>query len=121
MPTQIKDELDSVYGETAPSYTTVIFWAAELIPDRKSLGDDERSGRPKTASTDENISKVHQIVLNDRRIKVREVAEIMNMSKECVYHILNQHLGMRNLSARWVPRLLTVDQKPVRMNISSAV
>ena len=28
---------------------------------------------------------------------------------------------MRKLSARWVPRLLTVDQKRVRMNISNAL
>ena len=39
-----------------------------------SLGDDEHSVRPKTATTDENI-KVHQMVLDDRRIKVREIAE----------------------------------------------
>ena len=39
------------------------------------------------------------------------------MSKERACHILNQHLGMRKLSALWVPRLLTVDQKHVRMNI----
>ena len=61
------------------------------------------------------------MVLDDRRIKVREIAEVMNMSKERVCHILNQHLGMRKLSARWVPRLLTVDQKRVRMNISNAL
>ncbi|KAJ0178524.1 hypothetical protein K1T71_006347 [Dendrolimus kikuchii] len=45
----------------------------------------------------------------------------MNMSKECVCHILNQHLDIRKLSARWVPRLLTLDQKRVRMNISNAL
>ena len=83
----------------------------ELKRDRKSLGDDERSGRPKTATTDENIAEVHQMVLNDLRIKVREKAKVMNMSKERVCHILNEHFGMRKLSARWVPRLLTADQK----------
>ena len=75
------------------------------VQSSKSSGDDERSGRPKTATTGENIAKVHQMVLDDRRIKVREIAEVMNMSKERVCHILNQHLGMRKLSARWVPRL----------------
>ena len=60
------------------------------------------------------------MVLDDRRMKVREIAEVMNMSKERVCHILNQHLGMRKLCARWVPRLLTVDQKRVRMKISNA-
>lgn len=120
-PTQIKDELDSVYGDSSPSFTTVKFWAAEFKRGRKSLGDDERSGRPKTVTTDDNIAKVHQMVLDDRRIKVREIAEAMKMSKERVCHILNQDLGMRKLSARWVPRLLTLDQKRVRMNISNAL
>ena len=46
------------------------------------------------------LAKVHQMVLDDRRIKMREIAEVMNMSKERVCHILNQHLGMRKLSAR---------------------
>ena len=68
---------------------------------RKSLGDDEHSVRPKTATIDENIAKVHQ---DDRRIKVKEIAEVINMSKGRVCHILNQHLAMKKLSARWVPR-----------------
>ena len=46
---------------------------------------------------------------------------VMNMPKERVCHILNQHLGMRKLSARWVPRFLTVNQKRVLMNISKAL
>ena len=63
---QIKDELDSVYEDSASSFTTVTFWAAELKRGRKSLEDDGRSGRPKTATTDENIGEVHQMVLDDR-------------------------------------------------------
>ena len=64
----------------------------------------ETVGRPITAITNENIAKVHQMVLDDRRIKVRKIAEVMNRSKERVCHILNQHLGMRKLPARWMPR-----------------
>ena len=85
------------------------------------MGDDECSRHPKPAITDKNIAKVHQMVLDDRRIKVREIAEVTNMSKERVCYILNQCLGMRKLSARWVPRFLTVDQKRVRTNISNAL
>ncbi|GFX98454.1 HTH_48 domain-containing protein [Trichonephila clavipes] len=77
--TQIKYELDSVYGDSAPSFTTVKFWAAEFKRGRKILGDDGRSGRPNTATTDENIAKVHQMVLEDHRIKGRDIAEILNM------------------------------------------
>ncbi|GFS79632.1 histone-lysine N-methyltransferase SETMAR [Trichonephila clavipes] len=120
-PTEIKDELDSVYGDSAPSFTTVKIWAAEFKRGRKSLGDDGCSGRPNTATIDENIAKVHKMVLDDHESKVSKIAEIMNMSKERVCHILNQHLGMRKLSVCWVPRLLTLDPKRVRMNISNAL
>ncbi|GFU41928.1 histone-lysine N-methyltransferase SETMAR [Trichonephila clavipes] len=120
-PTQIKVELDSVYGDSTPSFTSVKVWAAEFKRGRKSLGDDKRSGRLNTATTDETIAKVHQMGLDNRRIKVREIAEVMIMSKEHVCHILNQHLGIRKLSMRWVPCLLTLDQKHVRMNISNAL
>ncbi|GFV43188.1 HTH_48 domain-containing protein [Trichonephila clavipes] len=64
MLTQIKDELDSVYEDSAPSFITVKFWAAEFKRGHENLGDDERSGRPNTATTDENITKVHQMVLD---------------------------------------------------------
>jgi hypothetical protein len=68
-----------VYGDPTPSFTTVIFWAAKFKHVLKSLGNDERSGTPKTVSTDKNIAKVHQMVLDNRRIKAREVSEVMNM------------------------------------------
>lgn len=120
-PTKIKHELDAVYGDSAPSFTTVKFWAAEFKRGRTSLGDDERLGRPQTATTDDNIAQVHQMVLENRRIKVTEIAEAMSISKERVCHILIEHLGMRKLTARWVLRLLTLDQKRVQMNICKAL
>ncbi|CAK9809105.1 hypothetical protein ANTQUA_LOCUS5970 [Anthophora quadrimaculata] len=55
-PTQIKEELDAVYGNSAPSFTTAKFWAAVFKRGRTSLGDDERSGRPKTATSDDNVT-----------------------------------------------------------------
>lgn len=43
------------------------------------------------------------------------------MSKKLAYDILNQHLGIRKLSALWVPRLLTLDQNYVQMIIFNAL
>ena len=58
------------------------------------------------------------MVLDDRRIKVREIAETIGISKERVGYILHEELDMKKLCARWVPRLLTADQKCTRMKIS---
>ncbi|CAK9796585.1 hypothetical protein ANTQUA_LOCUS798 [Anthophora quadrimaculata] len=49
-PTQIKEELDAVYGNSAASFTTVKFWAAEFKRGRTSLGGDETFGTPKNCN-----------------------------------------------------------------------
>ena len=81
-----------------------------------NLEDDPR-GPPKS-TTPEIIEQVHDMVLDDRRIKVREIAETIGISKECVGYILHEELDMKKLCARWVPRLLTADRKRTRVKIS---
>jgi len=48
---------------------------------------------------------VHRIVLSDRKVKLRELAEAVGISKERAGYILYNVLEMKKLSARWVPRL----------------
>ncbi|XP_014285629.1 histone-lysine N-methyltransferase SETMAR-like [Halyomorpha halys] len=55
--------------------------------------------------------------MEDRRLKVREIAKVVGMSSERVYHILTDELGMKKLSARWVP-FLTLDHKRTRLEMS---
>ena len=40
------------------------------------------------------------------------------ISKERIRHILHEELQIKKLCARWVPHLLTPDQKRMRMKIS---
>jgi histone-lysine N-methyltransferase SETMAR len=58
------------------------------------------------------------MVLDDQRMKEHEIAETIGISKEGVGCILHEELRMKKLCARWVPRLLTVDQKRTCMKIS---
>ena len=53
-----------------------------------------------------------------RKVKVREIAEIVSISTERVVNILHTHLCMRRLFARWVPRFLTIDQKRIHVTTS---
>ncbi|XP_055633008.1 uncharacterized protein LOC129773427 [Toxorhynchites rutilus septentrionalis] len=48
----------------------------------------------------------------------REIAETVCISKARVGHTLHKILGMRKLSARWVPHLLTPDNKRIRETTS---
>ena len=51
--------------------------------------------------------KLHKIVLADRKLKLHEIAKEMKISEGSVFTILHEHLS------KWVPCLLTVDQKHV--------
>jgi len=51
-------------------------------------------------------------------MKVCETAETIGISKERVGYNLLEELGMKKPCARWVPRLLTADQKRTRTKIS---
>ena len=64
------------------------------------------------------INKIGDIVSNDPKVKLLEIAEIVSISTEHVVNILHTHLYMRKLCTRWVPRLLTIDQKRIRMSTS---
>jgi transposase len=93
-PNEIHSKFTKVYGDSSPSFSTIMKWAAEFKRGRTSIEDDLREGRPKSAATPEIIKQVHDMVLDDRRMKVREIAETIGTSKERVGYIL----GTRALS-----------------------
>ena len=69
-------------------------------------------------TTPEIINKIHDVVLNDPNVKVREIAEIVSISTERKVNISHSYLCMNKLCARWVPRFLTINQKWIRITTS---
>ena len=93
-------------------------WFTEFRCDRTSTETIPSPGRPNEITTTEMINKIHDIVLNDPKVKVGEISEIVSILTERMVNILHTHLWMKKLYARWVPRLLTIDQKPIRVTTS---
>jgi histone-lysine N-methyltransferase SETMAR len=75
-PNEIHWKFIKVYGESSPSFSTIKKWAAEFKRGRTSLEGDPCEGPPKSVTTPEIIEEVHDMVLDDRRMKVREIAKI---------------------------------------------
>ncbi|EFN87921.1 hypothetical protein EAI_06928, partial [Harpegnathos saltator] len=71
--------LDKCYGTSAPPNSTIKYWFAEFRRNRTSTNDAPRSGRPNEAVTPENIQKISEIVLNDRKMKLSELANIIGI------------------------------------------
>ena len=55
-------------------------WFTEFRCGRISTSYAERPGRPKVVTSQEMIDKIHDIVLNDRRLKVPEISETVSIS-----------------------------------------
>lgn len=110
--------IQKCYPGSAPSISSVRRWIHKFKRGDFSVQDGDRTGRPNSAVTTENINKALKLVRSDRRLKLDEMAKILRISHGSVFTILHDHLGMRKLCARWVPRLLTPDQKQQRVDDS---
>jgi hypothetical protein len=65
-----------------------------------SIEEDARSGRPKEAVSDENIKKVHKIILNDRKVKLIE-QEFFEAKVTCSHRNQSILKNKSNLPCRW--------------------
>lgn len=84
---RIHERMCAVYGESAPSYATIKRWVREFKQGRESLKDDPHPGRPATATSQGNIDKVHQMVLENRRISTAEIEQRTTLT---TYHVVEQ-------------------------------
>ena len=76
-PKEIHEDFMETFGKESPSYSTVKKWAAEFRSGRKRIEDDQWSGCPKEATTDEinrDVETVHSLVMCDRRRNLRDKA-----------------------------------------------
>ena len=103
------------------SRSQIFEWHKRFLEGREIVEDDERSGRPVTSSTDENIKIINEIVRNDRRLSVRMMSDITNIDRETIRKILTEDLQMTKVCAKMVPKNLTCEQKMNRKDICSDI
>ena len=115
---EIVRRLGNVFEDRSLNKTAVYKWMERFSDDENiSCKDCERTGRPRTSSTAEISQRVEQLIKNERRITVREIAYQCDVSVGCAHEIIKS-LGFNKLSARWVPRLLTSEMKETRCRMS---
>ncbi|UYV69262.1 hypothetical protein LAZ67_6003027 [Cordylochernes scorpioides] len=111
-PKKIYEDMVDTLREDAPSYTTVKKWVAAFKLGRISTEVEHRPGRPVESVTQENIDMIHDLVMLDRRMTTLGIPETT------VDRVMRENLGHRKLSALWVLKPLTSDQKVVRRKLS---
>jgi len=83
-----------------------------------SVGEDSRPERPSTSTNDDHVDRVRAVILRNRRLTVREVADEVGVSIGSCHQIFTEKLKMRRVSVKFVSHLLTDNKKENRVEIS---
>ncbi|UYV60450.1 hypothetical protein LAZ67_1001183 [Cordylochernes scorpioides] len=120
----INRNLVSVYGEECMSIQMVRRWRSWFLEGRQNVHDDERSGRPVTATDNAAVAAVRNVVEADRRVTIDEIMIRLppgiEIGRSSIGTIMSDVLDFRKVCARWVPRLLLENHKQQRMEAARA-
>ena len=84
---------------------------AQFKPGDFSTCDAPRPGQPKTVTTPEIIDQIQELILEDRRISAKLIAEQLGISSERVASTIHEDLDMRKFSAKWIPKSPNADER----------
>ena len=96
----------------------VFKWHKQFKDGQSSIEDESRCGRlAKLKSA--IVQDVNDLLAEDRRFTVRTISSQLGVSKSYIHQILTDNLHMRKVSAGWVPRLLSDEQKATHVECST--
>ena len=114
-PKETIDMLEGAFGNNMMAERTVRHWHKLFIDGRISPENEKRTGRPRE-TTHKTVQLISDIVAEDHRVTVREVAEHVHIAVGTTYNIMKNELHMSHVCARWVSRLLTDEQRERRVH-----
>lgn len=116
-PIECWHHLRRVYGEETVSKPTMRRWHIRfnegdgLTP----VTDLARSGRPREQRTEEKVEAVRRCITNDHWSTLRNAADDANISVTTAHRIVKQDFKLQRKVAKFVPQVLTLDQKRMRV------
>ncbi|XP_037567473.1 protein GVQW3-like [Dermacentor silvarum] len=111
-------KIQTAFGDDAMSSTQIKEWYNRFKDGRTSVESEPRSGRPSTCRNDQVIAEVNAVVIRDYRVTIREIVEEVGVSTFSAHSIMTEYLSMRRVAAKFVPKLLTVEQNQLRVEVS---
>ncbi len=107
-----------VFGRKAYSKATVYHLHKEYSSGRCKVGDLPRPGHPKTARTRGNIQVCKAAVQRDKRIDIHRLTRLLSTSYGTVFRILHKDLSLKKKACKYVPHVLTEQQKRARVSFA---
>jgi hypothetical protein len=108
--------IQQAFGDQILSPTQVFQWHARFKTSCTSV-DGEHTGRPTSCTTPETVALIQELIHQDRCWTIHDIAEEVEIGYGTCQCVLKKELGMHRLTAKFVPRILTADQKQQRVDV----
>jgi hypothetical protein len=113
-PKLIYDELHSIFGDQATPYSKVTRWSKWFREGREEIEGQPRIGRSVTETISDHIEEVRCLIHD---LIIDQIEEETRMSHGTNERIICDHLKLRKMTVRWVPNLLTDNQRAERVRL----
>ena len=78
--TEAHEIFQKTFKEESLSRTQVFEWSARFKRGEMSVEDHPHSGRPSTSRTSENVEKIREKIIEDRRYTIDDISEATGVS-----------------------------------------
>ena len=79
--------------------------------------DDKHTGRPRSCTTPETVAQIQELVCQDQRRTIHDIAEEVGIGYGTCQSVLMEELGMHHVATKFVPGILTADRKQQHVNV----
>ena len=100
---EIYRRLEAQFDSECLSSTQVYEWCSSFRKGRARVENEPHQRRSRTSVNDSNTKAVENIILEDHRVNIRDIAEGIGISVGSVETIMHERLGYRKITARWAP------------------
>lgn len=109
--------LQKAFGSQCLSKKTAYKWYKKFQEGRESVEKNVVSNRLKTSTDEQHVKEIKDLVLKNRRLTVRDLADAVSISKGSANTIVTDVLSLKRVKSRLVPKTLNFFEKNRRVNI----
>ncbi|XP_050052392.1 protein GVQW3-like [Dermacentor andersoni] len=103
--------IKEAYGDAAMGRPGVFEWHKLFREGSEGVEHDDCSRHPWTSKTNENVLRVKNLLNSDRRMSIRMIADDLSIPHTQVFEIVTENLAMRKVCEKFMPRMLSEEQK----------